>query len=73
MMNCSFFKVMAKISFTGYLIHYIIEVVTLSNSYQTPNFDTSAIIYAFVGNMGLTIISAILMSLMVEMPFGKLE
>lgn len=64
---------MAKISFTGYLIHYIIEVVTLSNSYQTPNFDTSAIIYALVGNMGLTIISAILMSLMVEMPFGKLE
>jgi len=64
---------MAKISFTGYLIHYVIEVVTLSNSYQTPNFNTSAIVYAFVGNIGLTVISATLMSLMVEMPFGKLE
>lgn len=65
-MNNGFFKILAKVSFTGYLIHYDILAINSANNYQTPNFDTAPIVYNFVGNMTITVLSAILLTLVVE-------
>jgi len=72
-MGNKFFKFLAKVSFTGYLLHYTFLVITMSAFYQTPSFNFANTFTYFVGDSGLTIIFAVLLTLIVEMPFGKLE
>lgn len=45
----------------------------MSMFYQTPSFNFENNFTYFIGDLALTIVFATLMTLLVEMPFGKLE
>lgn len=72
-MNCKFFRFVAKISFTAYLVHFIVILYTSATFFQAPEFSYRNNTQFFIGNFALSIVLAFQMSLFVELPFGKLQ
>ncbi|KAM3129124.1 hypothetical protein pb186bvf_018760 [Paramecium bursaria] len=72
-LGCRFFRFSAKISFCGYLFHFIWLIVIGGIFYETPEYNNQELIHTFIGMTLITYISAILMALFIEIPLGKLE
>ncbi|KAM3134927.1 hypothetical protein pb186bvf_012927 [Paramecium bursaria] len=67
------FRFMAKISFCGYLLHYIFIIVVIGLYYESPEFSEITLYQSFFGVTAITIIFGSLMTLFIEIPLSKLE
>jgi peptidoglycan/LPS O-acetylase OafA/YrhL len=72
-MNNYCFGLIAKISYTGYLVHFAILDITENLFYEYTTLSTVDIVIFFIGNFALSVFFATLMTLLVEMPFANLE
>ncbi|CAD8052163.1 unnamed protein product [Paramecium primaurelia] len=72
-MNNTLFKLMAKISFTMYLVHLMIIIILTETFYETPSFAQLDLITCFVCAVTLSIVFGLFLSLLVELPFGNLD
>ncbi|KAM3141981.1 hypothetical protein pb186bvf_005854 [Paramecium bursaria] len=72
-MNCLFFRFVAKISFCCYLIHYTILTIIMATFYVTPEYTFKSQLSVFIVAGCMTLALALLITLIVEMPFLKLE
>ncbi|CAD8140737.1 unnamed protein product [Paramecium octaurelia] len=72
-MNNTLFKLMAKLSFTMYLVHLMIIVILTETFYETPAFAQIDMITCFVCAVVLSMTFGLLLSLLVELPFGNLD
>ena len=72
-MSCLFFRFVAKISFCCYLIHYTILTIIMGTFYETPEYTSKSQLSVFIVAVFITLVFALFITLIVEMPFLKLE
>ena len=72
-MNCTLFKFLAKISFSCYLLHFIVITVTTATFHEHLEYTLFSQIQFFIGNFLISIFLATIMTVVIEMPFAKLE
>ncbi|CAD8137883.1 unnamed protein product [Paramecium octaurelia] len=72
-MNNILFKFMAKISFSMYLVHLMTIVIITETFYETPSFYQLDLVTGFVCAVFLSVIFGLMLSLLVELPFGNLD
>ena len=65
--------ILSKISYCGYLLQYIVIQVTAYNYEGTFTDDNLLLFWDFLGNAVITIVAAILLMLLIEMPFVNIE
>ncbi|EAS03650.1 acyltransferase family protein (macronuclear) [Tetrahymena thermophila SB210] len=67
-LSCKLFALLARFSFSGYLIHYIIIAFNLWNSYDAMYFSFSELFYHFLGVTMIVLLFGLLLHLAVEQP-----
>ncbi len=72
-MGCRFFAWMARITFTGYLVHMMFILVNGFGEMDTGYLGLQEMNYKFITVLILAIFFAILLSLFVELPFMNLQ
>jgi len=65
--------IIARLSYSAYLIHVMIILVQVYNRYSTIHYQTSAIFNAFISQTILTLLASILVVMLVETPCHLLE
>ena len=68
-----YFSVLAKISFSYYMIHPLWIHYFLHNKHQAFYIQDGPILYQFIGTVVLTMISATIITLIIESPVLALE
>jgi peptidoglycan/LPS O-acetylase OafA/YrhL len=71
-MNSKFVKFAAKISFSCYLIHYMVLLYLNHTFFVTPTYLIREVTYLFVGCLVITMIAGTFLTMLVEMPFGAI-
>eukprot|EP00054_Salpingoeca_dolichothecata_P018077 m.110468 g.110468 ORF g.110468 m.110468 type:complete len:668 (+) comp22721_c0_seq1:1-2004(+) len=63
---------LSRLTYAAYLIHPVVIQTTLSSYPSSIWFSDTVAVYFFLGHLGLTYLSAILLVLFAEMPFAQL-
>ena len=72
-LNNYYFTLIARISYTGYLVHYIFVMITIANSDQIRGFSEGSAMALSISNFGFSFFGAIALHLFVEKPFVNIE
>lgn len=71
--NCKLFAFLQRLSFGGYLTHYIIILYTLWNSKDAVYYDSENLIGLFFSEFLLTLVAAAIVALIIEIPIMNLS
>ncbi|KAL4445123.1 hypothetical protein ABPG74_018851 [Tetrahymena malaccensis] len=67
-LSCKLFALLARFSFSGYLIHYIVIAFNLWNSYDAIYFSFSELFFHFLGVTVMVLLFGLILHLAVEQP-----
>lgn len=72
-LSWSFWSVIARLSYSAYLIHVMIILVQVYNRLSTIHYQTTIIFNTFISQTFLTLLASIFVVILVETPFNLLE
>ena len=72
-MCANIFMIASKLTFTGYLCHYMVIVVVLNSMVQEPVFSNWFLLKTLTGIVLVTMIPAFMVHVLVEKPIINLE
>jgi len=72
-LSWSFWTIIARLSYSAYLIHTIIILVQVYNRLSTIHYQTSVILNTFISQTILTLLMSIFVVILVETPFNLFE
>ncbi len=72
-LSWDYFRVMGRLTYSAYLIHLLVVAVYIVSSESTPYTSMDNIIFHYFGLYIMSYFAAFLLSLLVEVPFSKLE
>ena len=67
------FAFIARLSFTGYLIHYMVVSFSYYTNNNTVFVEDATMIYYWIANAVFSLFFALVLSTFVELPFMNLE